>query len=61
MNLHVIDDHVKDAVDVSRVVRRGETLRKAFDRATQGDRPYLIDRCGEQLGMLDARILAQRG
>jgi hypothetical protein len=61
MDLHVVDDHVKDALDVSGVVRRGETLRKALDRPTQHDRSNLVDRYGDQLRMLDARILAQRG
>ena len=61
MDLHVVDDHVKDALDLSGVVRRGETLGKALDRAAQDDRPDLIDRYGDQLRTLDARILAQRG
>jgi len=61
MDLQVVDDHVKCALDASRIVRRGATLGKALDRATQDDRPYLIDRYGDKLRTLDTRILAQRG
>jgi hypothetical protein len=43
------------------VVLRGEMLRKRLDRAAQDHGPYLIDRYGDQLRMLDARVVVQRG
>jgi hypothetical protein len=57
----VVDDHVEDALDVSRVVRRGEPLRKRPDRPAENDGADLVDRYGNQPGMSNAGIAAERG
>jgi hypothetical protein len=61
VDLEVVDDHVEDAFNVPRIMRRSEPLGERRDSATQDDGADLIHRHGDQLGIFDAWVAFQCG
>lgn len=54
MNVQVIDDHARDPIDLSGVMRGRRTFAQGFDHAME-DRADLVGLDSNELGMLDAR------